>query len=184
MSSIDLDAKISLTKVDVVKRQLETAAAMLFEERDPVSIHTLVGAAHRVIHDISEHRGIGGAFMVDGKRIEEWGFSPKEFKNAVRYAETFFKHAKEDPEGVFDFSPRETEFIFMSAIECYHRFTGDYSKLLSTCMAWFRFQHPATLSESFRDRFPEMIGRIGKMSPMNFFHEFGEFDFVRLIYGK
>lgn len=94
MSSINLSAKISLTKVEVVKRQLETAAAMLFEERDPVSIHTLVGAAHRVIHDISEHRGLGGAFMVDSKRIEEWGYSPKEFKNAVRYAETFLSTQK------------------------------------------------------------------------------------------
>lgn len=82
---------------------------------------------------------------------------------------------------MLDFSPRETEFIFMSAIDCYHKFTGDYSKLLSMCMAWFHFKHPATLSESFRDRFPDMIGRIGKMSPREFFHEFGEFDFVRLI---
>lgn len=41
--------KIQVTKLDAVRRQLETAVILWFHDGDPVSIHTLTGAAYQII---------------------------------------------------------------------------------------------------------------------------------------
>jgi hypothetical protein len=138
---------ITLTKLDAARHQLETAAKLWLESEDPVSIHTLVAAAHRVVHDIAEHQG-SGAVLLDRSRLSEWGYDPKEFKKAIRQAETFFKHAKNDPDESYSFSPKQTEYIFYSAVECYHRLAPQKSVLLARLLAWFYFRHPETLSVS------------------------------------
>src|SRR5882762_2358461 len=50
-----------LEKLDVVKRQLETAIMLFFADGDPVSIHTLACAAHGVVRDLN--RFMGGSKM-------------------------------------------------------------------------------------------------------------------------
>ena len=48
---------ISVTKLDAVRRQIEAAVALWFEDGDPVAIHTLTAAAHRVCHDLLTKAG-------------------------------------------------------------------------------------------------------------------------------
>ena len=38
--------KLAITKLDAARRQLETAITLWFHDADPVSVHTLVMAAH------------------------------------------------------------------------------------------------------------------------------------------
>jgi len=40
--------KLKISKLDAAKRQLETAIRLYFNEADPVSVHTLAGAAHTI----------------------------------------------------------------------------------------------------------------------------------------
>jgi hypothetical protein len=46
------ESKIKITKMDAAKRQVRTAIKLWFMEEDPVSIHTLVSAAHEIIHTL------------------------------------------------------------------------------------------------------------------------------------
>jgi hypothetical protein len=45
---------LRLTKLDVARRQLQTAITLWFTDGDPVSIHTLAFAAYEIIHVISK----------------------------------------------------------------------------------------------------------------------------------
>ena len=45
--------KLPITKLDAVRRQLETTITLWFHDVDPVSVHTLVMAAH-VIESMKE----------------------------------------------------------------------------------------------------------------------------------
>ena len=52
-----MNPQLKLSKLDCARRQLELAIELYFLERDPVSIHTLVGAARQLLADINKHRG-------------------------------------------------------------------------------------------------------------------------------
>jgi len=127
----------SITKLEAAKRQIETAVTLWFNEGDAVSTHTLISAAHRVVHDVAESKGLPGAFLVDSKRLEEWGYDAKTYKKAIRSAETFFKHAANDPEGTHEFSDIITATIFASTIDCYKRLKGNMTPLMRFFRFWF-----------------------------------------------
>jgi len=170
----------TLTKLDVARRQLETAVALWFDDGDAVSIHTLVAAAHRIVHDIAEHRG-SGAILLDRVHLSGLGYDPKEFVKAIRGAETFFKHAKDDPDATLEFSSHETEPMFYSAIECYHSLVLRRSQPLALLLAWLAFRHPDTLSETARSAFAAQIPRVAELSRREFFRECHDLDFTGLV---
>ena len=45
--------KLPVTKLDAARRQLETGITLWFHEMGPVSIHTLTGAAYKLLYDIN-----------------------------------------------------------------------------------------------------------------------------------
>ena len=49
--------KIRISNLDSARRQLDCAIELWFAEKDIVSVHTLVAAAHQIIHDINRRRG-------------------------------------------------------------------------------------------------------------------------------
>jgi hypothetical protein len=176
MANADQPAKIPIGKLEAARRQIETAINLWFKDGDAVSIHTLVGAAHRVVHDMAEHQGSAAVFL-DSKRLTEWGYDAKEFKKAIRKAETFFKHALNDPEETYALTEHETEYLLYSTIECYRRLVHDKSSLMSVFMAWLAFHNPAILSKPARDKFAHLLPAIQKLSRSEFFSEFSKFNF-------
>lgn len=53
-----LKDELVLTKIDVGRRQLNTAVRMFFFEEDVVSLHTVAAAAHGVLRDVARYKGI------------------------------------------------------------------------------------------------------------------------------
>jgi hypothetical protein len=49
--------KLSITKLDAARRQLETAITLWFHDADPVSVHTLAMAAHGILRALNKKRG-------------------------------------------------------------------------------------------------------------------------------
>src|SRR5205814_1397104 len=60
--------KIPITKLEAARRQIETAITLWFSESDPVSIHTLVSAAHRLVYDINS-KSLGLPMLGDTTNI-------------------------------------------------------------------------------------------------------------------
>jgi hypothetical protein len=90
-----------VNKIDVAVRQIRVAVRLHFEECDPVALHTLVAATHRMISDLRKHKG--GRSVLD---------------SAVKVAAKFFKHADKDPDGRVNIEPLPTmtQDLLMDAV--------------------------------------------------------------------
>jgi len=133
-----------LTKPQAATLQLNTAIQLFFEQRDPVSVRTLVGAASRVFADLVEHRRPGKSWRGDiATSIPQ--LPPREVYRIIDKTQNFLKHADEDPDGVEDFAEEENEaLIFVSCLEC-----GELEEPKSYEMQAFEIWYMAAHPESF-----------------------------------
>ena len=105
-----------LTKIEVAEKQLREAIRLFAEGRDPVTVQTVVGAAHQVLTDLARKNGFGSVIKDSSYVRPE---KKKEWITLVNSAQNFFKHADLDPEAVLDFRPAFTKFLLFDAVEMY-----------------------------------------------------------------
>src|SRR6266849_392075 len=111
----DTDTKITITKLDAARRQLETAITLWFNGGDPVSIHTLACAAYEIIHVVSQARHRARDLLFDTLIVKDEYLG--EWNKLIKRPANFFKHARHDPDGTIDFNPALSEgFILFSLI--------------------------------------------------------------------
>jgi hypothetical protein len=51
---------ITVSKLDAARRQLRAAIRLWFQGEDPVAIHTLISAAHEIVHTLFKRAGLHG----------------------------------------------------------------------------------------------------------------------------
>jgi len=81
--------KQRVTKLAAAQRQLRTAIDLYFHDGDDVSIHTLVGAARKILLDLLRQSGERSRLQ---ETVEGW-FSPERVKmwqKAIAEPENFF----------------------------------------------------------------------------------------------
>lgn len=107
-------ASQTIDKLEAACRQLNTAIALWFNDGDAVSIHTLVCAAHQIVHDINRLQG--GRDLLYDSLI----FKDEYRREAINYLKrhyNFFKHADKDSAGIIEFDPFNTElFIIFTSL--------------------------------------------------------------------
>jgi hypothetical protein len=131
-----MQTAIIISKLDTVRRQLDTAIRLYFSSADPISIHTLAAAAHRVMKDINSKAG--GDPMLRDKLVSM--FYPKDRKTVRRKlaeAENFFKHADHDHGQTLKFKPGITEFLLFDTGLKYIAMTGEDMPTFQVFSIWF-----------------------------------------------
>ena len=136
-----------ITKLDAARRQLDAAIGLYFAEGDAVAIHTLVGAAHLLIGDLSKtakQETLVQKFIRPDKQ--------REFIDAIRAPQNFLKHADRDPEATRDLNPHATELMLFIEIETLRGLTGSVTDPMTTYLiytgaTWGRdaFEAPAVV---------------------------------------
>ncbi len=108
---------MDVTKLDAAKSQLATAIALYFEDRDPVSVHTLAMAAGEIIDRLCDSKGLVSMRTALMARIAPGRC--KEVADALNEASNFFKHASSSkPNQVLhDFSDERNLFAILSAAD-------------------------------------------------------------------
>ena len=105
-------------RLDAAKSQLATAIRLYLEDCDPVSVHTLVMAAGKIIDRLCESKGASAvrgdflAVIVPERR--------KEVGHALNKARNFFKHVV-GYERLEDFSDDQNLIGIIMAVEGLHR---------------------------------------------------------------
>lgn len=135
--------QLKIGKLEAAKRQLETATILYFNEKDPISIHTLAAAAHQVIADLNKKAG-GKPLILEGAIIKEE--YKEEFIKMIREAKNFFKHADIDQDKVLDFNPAANDYYLLDACEGYELLTGEKNPYFIIYRGWFHYIHPNILS--------------------------------------
>ncbi len=109
-----MSGHLSVSKIEVAQRQLNIAIRMLFANDDPIAVHTLVGAASEILSHLVEKRFPEESW---DKRVQGANnLSQKEYFAIMRKPQNWFKHAKIDPDGIFEFDPAETEALAFWAV--------------------------------------------------------------------
>lgn len=102
------DPALQITKLDAAQRQLRTAVRLWFQNGDPVSIHTLLGAAHEIIHRLYRNKGLVNlVFDSDLIKDEYRG----DFARVMKAAPNFFKHANSDSDQTLTFHPEVNDIL-------------------------------------------------------------------------
>jgi hypothetical protein len=147
--------KIFLSKIGAARRQLLEAINLFFEERDPVSIHTLIGASLGILHD---------HFDMDAAWDSNLWFHPKsiyikeEFRDywikKIRKAQNYFKHADRDLAQGRDEIEFETDmniFSIIEAIKCLRILEAtqfEFSPEFDVFMKWVALKFPQIIKDN------------------------------------
>jgi hypothetical protein len=129
-------AEMKISKLDAAKRQLETAVRLYFSEADPVAIHTLTAAAHRLLSDVNKSRG-GPAMLIESILQSVLPDKVDEATRRLNAAANFFKHGDRDPGDVLAFDPAQTEVMLFDACSKYKDLTGELVPVLGVYCGWF-----------------------------------------------
>jgi len=128
---------MKLDKMEIAYRQGLTAIEMFFEEKDPVSIHTLAAAAYNILRDISVKDNTG-RMILKQKSLEL--IAPeyhKEWTEHVNKFENFFKHADRDHKIEIEFNPEVTEFYLYDVSVKLVEYFGNRIPMVKLFQLWF-----------------------------------------------
>lgn len=129
---------IKISKIDAVKRQIQCAITLYFNDGDLVSNHTLTAAAYNILLALNK----GEAWMAKDqiKKYVKDG-KEKEVKDLFNRAENFFKHGSRDRDCVLDFNPELTEILLWECCSIYRQLTGESPKEMICFNIWFKIKH-------------------------------------------
>jgi hypothetical protein len=82
-----------ITKIEAARRQIDAAIELYFHEGDELATHTLVGAAHILITDLSKAAKLES--ILDRYIVPGWRWK---FEKAIRAPQNSIKHADTDAE--------------------------------------------------------------------------------------
>lgn len=137
-----------ISKIEAAERQLIEAIHLFYERRDPIAIHTIVGAAHQILLDLAENQIDYKGLMKDESFIREEKRS--EYFKKINECKNFFKHSKADPKKKLKFNTELNEFWIVDSIEIHKKLTGKTVYEFALFVSWFSFKRPYLLNESIR----------------------------------
>jgi hypothetical protein len=162
------DVPIRVTKLSAAQRQLRTAIRLWFADGDPVAIHTLIAAAHEIIHRLFRNAGHSDLFF-DTTIIKEERRS--DFVRLMKTPAAFFKHAKQDPETELNFHPGINETLIAFSITGLQRLGTSLGVEESTFGQWLALHHPDWMAKGHRyDALdPDILENFRRISKHEFF---------------
>ncbi len=140
-------SKTRINKIDAARRQLDAGIRMTFGEEDPVAVHSVVAAAHRIIRDICENRGNIESYL----RFKDW-IRPdheKEFWRHWHASANFLKHAKNDPTLIHDLDDESSDFLILLSSKWYRDLGYALTVEMRVFAGWWAFQHPDTIKTDY-----------------------------------
>jgi len=152
---------MKIDKLHIARSQLLTAIELHFGGRDPVSIHSLAGAAREIIEVLCRKKGIEPfsshikATFPEKSLPEIWGIM-----NLYRNA---FKHADRDDEDIVEqFEEVSNDFMIFVAVEDYLVLRKASPVPIQVFQAWFCAVHEDRLNDEvdktpFRTIFPDIL---------------------------
>ena len=105
-----------LSKLDVARRQLAVAIRLFFDDRDPVSVHTLAANAWEIVDVLCTRQRVNSlsgetrGHLAAGRSLKH-DLINEPYRN-------FFEHADRDPEGTIEgFGDEMNDHVLMLAVE-------------------------------------------------------------------
>jgi hypothetical protein len=123
---------------------LRTAIRLYFEGGDPVSIHTLVAAAHEILHELHRRKGFKGLlFNTPLVEKQEWS----NWSSFIKKPANFFKHAKpNEKDESHELNTVVTETMMMACVKALAEIENDAGMEELALTYWSLFTMPVLLT--------------------------------------
>jgi hypothetical protein len=139
--------KLPITKLDAARRQLETAITLWFHDADPVSVHTLVMAAHGILRALNKKRG-GQPMLGDPSPYVRPGFE-KKVADLIVESSNFFKHGGKDPLATHFFPPESNQIMIFDACNTFRLLAQEMPPLMGTFNLYLSVHEPGMFLPEF-----------------------------------
>ncbi len=140
--------KVSISKPDAARRQLDLAIRLIFEGEDQVPIHTLIAAGFALVRDLlKKQKGVDTIVDV----MNDW-IKPEHAKEVWRVFNgpaNFLKHANSDPHDVLNVSWEINEPWLAMAVKGYTELGFGPTDEMRAFLLWYTFRRPDYLKEEF-----------------------------------
>lgn len=137
-------ARLMVSKLEVAKRQIDTAIRMIFSDADPVVVHTIAAAGNQIVRDICQKRGDIAHYSEFVGLINPSG--EKKFWALFNRTASFLKHANHDPHGVYEFEEEETDFLIGLSIRWYKDLGNHPTAEMTSYFVWWNLMYPDLIS--------------------------------------
>jgi len=131
--------RLTVSKLEAARRQLDTAIILLFDGCDPLAVHTLVGAASVIVSDLVEKNHPEKSW--DKMAQEDNNITSSEYFQVMRAQQNFLKHARDDANETFNFDLAATEYLAFWVVMNLGAF-GERSIPQTVFQFWFLAGHP------------------------------------------
>jgi hypothetical protein len=156
----------SLTKLEVARRQLGTALWLYLEDLDPVSVHTLVGAASELAEQLA--RDVGASPFVEHALLTNPDLTPQKYYGLSRQFYNAFKHlttrkgARRDDEVLLsDFNDSHNDALLFIAWTDFMAASASAPIEAQVFQVWFYASHPEKMARiEDADRFLSAFPRL------------------------
>src|SRR5579871_6312184 len=136
-------ALIRVNKIEAAGRAIDSAIRLTFAGEDPIAIHAIAAAAHRIIQDF--HRGRGEVELY--LRLGDW-ITPGHEARFWRYfnvAAEFLKPGAWDPAALFDLDEETNDFMIVFAARWYHKMGATATREMRVFATWYVACNPGIL---------------------------------------
>lgn len=146
-----------MTKLQVARREIDTAVKLLFDGGDPIAVMVLAAAARGIVSSLCEIAGKRG--LVDLLQEDFPHFARSNLFSQANRRANWFKHAggKDAEETLDDFLPEEADVILFWAIHDFGVLAKSNSIESGVFTGWFlATQAPGTVQVA-DDAFPGIL---------------------------
>lgn len=132
-----------ITKLGAARRQLVTAIRLFFDDREPVSVHTLAHASWRIIRDLCNFEERVTFLEVHAAKHD---LALRDVYARARQFRNFFEHAKEDPNAEIEFSDELNDDALAAAtLDLFELCNGKLPVEAWALIAWFTAMYPDSI---------------------------------------
>lgn len=110
-------SQLQLDKLTVATMQLNTAIRLFFEDRDPISVHTLVCASLEILQKLVKDKSkvASNQLVIHPDTIFVKEDYRKEYIKIIFKNRNFFKHADRDRDKIINFNTEANELYILEA---------------------------------------------------------------------
>jgi hypothetical protein len=141
--------ELVLSKLDIGRRQLNTAVRMFFFDEDVVSLHTVTSAAHCVLRDMALDCGIAVS-VKDSPLISDAERS--KYLRAFNFPQNYFKHADKDATAKIVFCYNVTFLLVLDAIVIFNALDQPLTREMKIFLMWVQLRFPDLLRFEAADK--------------------------------
>lgn len=142
-----------VSKIEVVKNQIDEAILMFFNRRSSIVIHTIVGAAHQVLNDLENRE----KSMIKNAHAAESSGKGTGWYKRLNKEYNFFKHAETDKRERINFDPLLFTYYLIDCVYMYRALTNTSPHSHKVFDMWFALANPEAIGNQNARRIAELI---------------------------